>query len=83
MWKRLSVILSMQLRLSQKMHRLVDYGTYLYQIGRYNHAIDQLQVAGSTLGYDERYRALENLGRAYLQVGRVAEAEAAFKQAYR
>lgn len=58
-----------------------NYGTYLYQIGRYNDAIDQLQVAGSTLGYDQRYRALENLGRAYLQVGRVAEAEAAFKQA--
>jgi len=58
-----------------------NYGTYLYQIGRYNDAIDQLQVAASTLGYDQRYRAFENLGRAYIQVGRVAEAEAAFKQA--
>ena len=58
-----------------------NYGTYLYQMGRYNEAIEQLSIAGTTLGYEQRYRALENLGRIYLKVGDVANAEKTFKQA--
>lgn len=58
-----------------------NYGTYLYQVERYNDAIEQLSIAGSTLGYDQRSRALENLGRIYLKVGDVANAEKSFKQA--
>ncbi|WP_445117005.1 type IV pilus biogenesis/stability protein PilW [Acinetobacter sp. WZC-1] len=58
-----------------------NYGTYLYQVGRYNEAIEQLSVAGATLGYDQRFRALENLGRVYLKLGDVANAEKTFKQA--
>ncbi len=58
-----------------------NYGTYLYQMQRYNDAIAQLSIAGSTLGYDQRGRSLENLGRIYLRVGNVAEAEKSFKQA--
>ena len=58
-----------------------NYGTYLYQMGRYNEAIEQLSIAGTTLGYEQRYRALENLGRIYLKVGDIANAEKTFKQA--
>ena len=58
-----------------------NYGTYLFVTERYNEAIEQLNIAGTTLGYDQRYKALENLGRVYLKVGDVANAEKAFKQA--
>src|SRR5690606_20678503 len=58
-----------------------NYGTYLYQVERYNDAIEQFSIAGSTLGYDQRFKALENLGRIYLKVGDVANAEKSFKQA--
>ena len=58
-----------------------NYGTYLYQIERYNDAIEQLNVAGTSLGYDQRYKALENVGRIYLKVGDVTNAEKSFKQA--
>lgn len=58
-----------------------NYGTYLYQIERYNDAIEQLNVAGTTLGYDQRYKALENVGRIYLKLGDMPNAEKSFKQA--
>ncbi len=58
-----------------------NYGTYLYQIKRYTEAVQQFSIAGTTLGYDQRYRALENLGRTYLLMGDLANAESAFKQA--
>lgn len=57
-----------------------NYGTYLYQMERYNDAIEQFRIAGTTLGYDQRYQALENLGRIYLKLGDVANAEKTFKQ---
>lgn len=57
-----------------------NYGTYLYQIKRYNDAIQQFTIAGASLGYDQRYKALENLGRTYLKLGDVANAEKSFKQ---
>ncbi|RSR30605.1 type IV pilus biogenesis/stability protein PilW, partial [Acinetobacter baumannii] len=58
-----------------------NYGTYLYQMERYNDAIEQFRIAGATLGYDQRYQALENLGRIYLKLGNIASAEKTFKQA--
>lgn len=58
-----------------------NYGTYLYQMERYNNAVEQFRIAGATLGYDQRYQALENLGRIYLKLGDVANAEKTFKQA--
>ena len=58
-----------------------NYGTYLYQTERYNEAIEQFKIAGSTLGYEQRYQALENLGRIYLKLGDVVNAEKTFKQA--
>ena len=58
-----------------------NYGTYLYQMERYNDAIEQLTRAGATLGYDQRFQALENLGRIYLKLDDVTNAEKSFKQA--
>lgn len=58
-----------------------NYGTYLYQAKRYNDAIQQFSIAGATLGYEQRFRALENLGRIYLIQGDVVNAEKSFKQA--
>lgn len=58
-----------------------NYGTYLYHLARYPEAIQQLSRAGSTLGYEQRYLALENLGRVYLKSNDLSNAEASFKQA--
>ncbi len=58
-----------------------NYGTYLYELKRYNDAIEQFDIAGATLGYDQRFRAYENLGRVYLKLNDTANAEKSFKQA--
>ena len=58
-----------------------NYGTYLYQIGRYNEALAQFHIAGATLGYDQRYTALESAGRIYLKLGDIDNAEKSFNQA--
>ena len=58
-----------------------NYGTYLYQTERYNEAIEQFSRAGATLGYDQRFQSLENMGRIYLKLGDIANAEKSFKQA--
>ena len=60
-----------------------NYGTYLYQTDRYNDALEQFEIAGSTLGYDQRYTALENKGRTYAKLGDLNNAEIAFEQALR
>lgn len=58
-----------------------NYGTYLFQMERYSDAIEQFKIAGTTLGYDQRSRALENMGRSYLKLNDVANAEKSFNQA--
>lgn len=58
-----------------------NYGGYLYQRQRYNDAIEQLNIAGSTLGYDQRGLALQNLGRTYLKLNDLENAERYLKQA--
>ncbi|TCM63231.1 type IV pilus assembly protein PilF [Acinetobacter calcoaceticus] len=58
-----------------------NYATYLYQLKRYDDAVVQLKVAGAALGYDQRYRALENLGQVYLSLGDQAQAKTTFEQA--
>lgn len=58
-----------------------NYGTYLFQRERYAEAVEQLKIAGSTLGYEQRYVALENLGRTYLKLENSKQAEEAFGQA--
>lgn len=58
-----------------------NYGTYLFQMKRYREAVEQFQIAGTTLGYMQRFAALENLGRTYLLLGDNARAQTAFMQA--
>src|SRR5690606_23150370 len=58
-----------------------NYGTYIYQQEQFYNAIEQFNIAGATLGYDQRFRALENMGRIYLKMGDVVNAEKSFKQA--
>lgn len=58
-----------------------NYGTYLFQQTRYAEAIEQFSVAGTTLGYEQRATALENLGRTYLMLNDDVKAEQAFTQA--
>ncbi len=58
-----------------------NYGTYLFLQNRYAEAVEQFKIAGATLGYEQRYAALENLGRTYLKLGDNANAEQAFTQA--
>ncbi|WP_081408495.1 type IV pilus biogenesis/stability protein PilW [Acinetobacter sp. NCu2D-2] len=58
-----------------------NYGTYLFQVGRYKEAAEQFEIAGTTLGYEQRGRALENLGQSYLKMNDVVNAEKSFKQA--
>ena len=58
-----------------------NYGTYLYQLKRYNEALPQFDIAGSTLGYDQRYTAFENKGIIYVKLNDIVNAEKSFNQA--
>ena len=58
-----------------------NYGTYLSQIERYNEALQQFEIAGSTLGYEQRYTAFENKGRIYVKLNDIVNAEKSFNQA--
>ncbi len=58
-----------------------NYGVYLAFLKRYPEAIGHFSIAGSTLGYEGRANALENLGRTLLLVKDVPRATTAFEQA--
>jgi type IV pilus assembly protein PilF len=58
-----------------------NYGVFLNGRKRYPEAVEQFKVAGSSLGYEGRASALENLGRTYLSLNDSKNAEQAFKQA--
>ncbi len=58
-----------------------NYGVYLSSNKRYADAMKQFEVAGSTLGYDGRASALENLGRTALMINDNVRAQSAFEQA--
>ncbi len=45
-----------------------NYGVYLSLMERYKEATRELEIAGSTLGYEGRVGALENLGKTYLKL---------------
>ncbi|MGD8176886.1 type IV pilus biogenesis/stability protein PilW [Marinimicrobium sp. ARAG 43.8] len=59
-----------------------NYGAFLYQQGRYEEAYEQFSIVSEDLNYDSRARALLNLGRSALELGREARARAAFEHAY-
>ena len=54
---------------------------YLSELGRHQEAIEQFNIAGSTLGYHNRAGALENLGLTYLKMNNPKAAEMAFNKA--
>lgn len=58
-----------------------NYGVYLSELGRHQEAIEQFNIAGSTLGYHNRAGALENLGLTYLKINNPKAAEMAFNKA--
>ncbi|MDO4896186.1 MAG: tetratricopeptide repeat protein [Moraxella sp.] len=58
-----------------------NYGVYLSKMGRHKEAIEQFNIASSTLGYKGRASSLENLGLTYLKLGDEKSAENAFNRA--
>lgn len=58
-----------------------NYGVYLAKVQRYTEAMKQFEIAGSTLGYEGRADALENLGRTYLQLSNFDMAKQSFAKA--
>lgn len=58
-----------------------NYGVYLAQQNRHQEAIKQFEIAGSTLGYEGRASALENLGRTALRLNDEALAVQSFTKA--
>lgn len=73
-----SVVSLQELRMSDKVEGLFAKGTTLLQKGDFGKSIVYLEQAiAKDRGY---YRAFHNLGLAYHQLGRVAEAEQAFQK---
>ena len=58
-----------------------NYGVYLSELGRHQEAIEQFNIAGSTLGYHNRAGALENLGLTYLKMNNPKAEDMAFNKA--
>jgi type IV pilus assembly protein PilF len=58
-----------------------NYGTFLYDQGRYNEAYRQFERAASNLDYNRRPIALVNLGRTALKLDDVDRAESTLKHA--
>jgi tetratricopeptide (TPR) repeat protein len=73
-----SVVSIQELEMSDKAETAFAKGTKLLQNGAFRESIEHLQHAtAKDPGY---YRAYHNLGLAYYQLGRVAEAEEAFQK---
>lgn len=58
-----------------------NFGAYLQGRGHFEEAITHLETAASDTLYPRRFLVFENLGLAYLSVGRPYEAEEAFRRA--
>lgn len=58
-----------------------NYGSFLYEQGRYEDAFDEFEKAADNLEYDGRPIAMVNLGRTALKLGDVDRAEATLKHA--
>jgi type IV pilus assembly protein PilF len=60
-----------------------NYAVYLFQHERYKDALFQLDKATKDPAYDSRGLAFENMGRCYLGLKDIAQAEQSFKEALR
>lgn len=58
-----------------------NYGVYLAMMGKDREAIKNFEKAGSTLGYEGRTKALENLGLTYKKLGDTKNAKESFIRA--
>lgn len=58
-----------------------NYAALLFSLGRFETASNQLEVVVRDFNYEGRAVAFENLGRSFVQLQRLAEAEAAFARA--
>ncbi len=58
-----------------------NYGVYLSIMGKYNEAVREFSLAGSTLGYEGRAGALENLGMTHKKLGNIKLAKEALIKA--
>lgn len=58
-----------------------NYGVYLSIMGKHNEAVREFSLAGSTLGYEGRAGALENLGMIYKKLGNIKLAKEALIKA--
>ncbi|MGQ9427084.1 type IV pilus biogenesis/stability protein PilW [Gilvimarinus sp. F26214L] len=58
-----------------------NYGSFLYEKGRYEDAYEQFERAASNLSYNRRPIALVNQGRTALKLGEVERAESVFLHA--
>ena len=56
------------------------YGAFLYAMGRYKEAVQQLQFATDDSLYPHRATAFENLGISYLRLNQLEDAAAAFNR---
>jgi len=61
----------------------LNYGYLLNNLGRYDDAIERLEVARDDLTYAEPAKIFNNLGWSYLQVGRSDDAVAHLEEAVR
>lgn len=59
-----------------------NYGVFLYNQARYEDAYQEFERVVADLDYDNRARALVNLGRSALRLGNVERAESAFRHAH-
>lgn len=60
-----------------------NYGFYLYQVGRYEEARTELNIAATTLGYSQRALAFETLGKTYQKMADITNAEKSYQNAIR
>lgn len=58
-----------------------NYGTFLYDRGRFQEAYKQFEIAGNDLSYDRRDMALYNLGRTGMKLHNEEKAEGALTHA--
>lgn len=60
-----------------------NYAVFLYRLGRYKDAIEQLEKAANDTNYDQRQLVFLNLGRSYARVGDNDKAVAALQRSLR
>ncbi len=60
----------------------INYANFLYDMKRYQDAVEQLEVVTEDTLYQYRGLAFVNLGRCYIQLGDFEQAELALRRAY-